>query len=275
MTNKYEIPAIQEISDLLFEFTTRDIERPEGPSVALSPERLAEFEGYYEYRNSRMELFAFLDLLLGGVTISLRNDTLFDRAFMETKEALIPVSGNTFRMRDETKASRVFTQAPDGEFVYAGTEDYYVRTGSWKPFVYRILFFGALILMFTPILYALFWIPGHLFKILTHRENRCRFLRMRWAPLLAILVLTLGIYIFVNQSMLDLAQRSVNNVVFFVSTLLFAALSLLTLIFTVQSFFKAVRPTARVYSVILSIAFLGMTIYLTRWGIIGLRIWAY
>ena len=129
--------------------------------------------------------------------------------------------------------------------------------------------------MVSAILYALFWIPGHLFKIFRRKENRCRFLRMRVAPLLAILSLVVGIFIFVNQSMLDLAQRSINNVVFFVATLLFALFSFLTLAFTVQSFFKPVKVAARIYAMILSVAFVGMTIYLGYFGIIGLRIWAY
>jgi CubicO group peptidase (beta-lactamase class C family) len=275
MVNMYAIPGIQDISDLLFEFTTRGIERPKKASASVPTDRLEEFEGYYEYRSTRMQLFAFLDILLGGVTISLENDTLVQREFMEEKETLFPVSGNTFRTDDEPRASRAFTTTSDGKMVYVSTEDYYERTGAWKPFVYRFLFLAALILMLTPILYALFWIPGHLYKVLKGKENRCRFLRMRIAPVLAIISLVLGIFVFANQSMLDLSQRSVNNVVFFVSTLLFALFSLLTLIFTIQSFLKPVRFTARFYSAILSLAFVGMTMYLGYWGIIGLRIWAY
>jgi hypothetical protein len=275
MMNKYEISAIQEVSNLLFEFVARDIEVPEGLSVNVPPDRLAEYEGYYEYRSTRMALFTFLDILLGGVNISLENDTLYQEWFMEEPEALIPISHNTFRTEEEVSASRTFTATSDGKRVYVSTDEYYEKTGSWKPIVYRTLFFGALLAMFSTILYALFWVPGHLYKVLRRKENRCRFLRMRLAPLLAILSLVLGIFIFVNQSMLQLSQMSINNIVFFVSTLLFAALSLLTLVFTVQSFFKPVRLAARVYSMILSVAFVGMTIYLGYWGIIGLRIWAY
>jgi hypothetical protein len=275
MMNKYEISAIQEVSNLLFEFVAKDIEAPEGLSVNVPRDVLAEYEGYYEYRSTRMALFTFIDILLGGVNITLRNDTLYQRWFMEEPEALIPVSHTTFRTEDEVSASRMFTTTSDGKRVYVSADEYYEKTGAWKPIVYWILFFGALFAMLSTILYAVFWIPGHLYKVAKRKENRCRFLRMRIAPLLAILSLVLGIFIFVNQSMLQLSQMSINNIVFFISTLLFAALSLLTLAFTVQSFFKPVRPAARIYAMILSAAFVGMTIYLGYWGIIGLRIWAY
>jgi len=65
------------------------------------------------------------------------------------------------------------------------------------------------------------------------------------------------------------------NVAFFISTLLFAGLSVLSLFSSFRSFFKPVKKLDRIYAVILSSACFGMTMYLAYWGIIGLRVWAY
>ena len=98
---------------------------------------------------------------------------------------------------------------------------------------------------------------------------------MRLVPLLAVLSLVLGALGMGDQTILELGSLTMLNVLFFVSTLVFAGLSILSLITTYRSFFKPVKMTARVYASLLSIACFGMTLYLSYWGVIGLRLWAY
>ena len=194
---------------------------------------------------------------------------------MSTKEALIPVSPNKFRRSNEPEASRIFTTTPEGKKVFATLGSYYEKTGSWRPIVSRTLVFSALIVMLSTIIYAFFWFPLHLYKIIRKKDNRSKYLRMRVVPLLAILSLVFGIFIVANQSVIQLSQMSINNIIFFVSTLLFAGFSVLSLFVSIISFKKPVKMIARIYALILTFSCFGMTVYLIHWGIIGLRLWVY
>jgi hypothetical protein len=153
---------------------------------------------------------------------------------------------------------------------------YYERTGSWKPFAYRTLVFGALILMLSSVLYALIWIPVHLYKVLRSRRNRSGYVSMRVIPLLAVLSLVGGISMLtMTQPVYEMGQRTVGTVAFFVATWLFAGFSFLALVTSARSFVKRVTVTNRLYAVFLSLACGGMTLYLAYWDIIGLRLWAW
>lgn len=98
---------------------------------------------------------------------------------------------------------------------------------------------------------------------------------MRATPLFAVLSLVFGIVVVMNQSLVTVGFMTLSNIIFFLSTLVFAGLSLLSLIFSIISFKKPVKMIACIYAFILSLACSGMTLYLCYWGIIGLRIWAY
>jgi CubicO group peptidase (beta-lactamase class C family) len=275
LANKFSIPEFEEITDLVQRYLIREMMPPSEPSAQIPSSLPDKYCGYYELRSSRQELVRFIDILLGGTSISLENDTLYQKDFMSSKEALLPVSPDNFRKSGEPEASRVFTSTPEGNIVFATSYSYYEKTGRWKPFVYRGLLFGALTLMLSSIIYAIFWIPVHLLKRIKKKENRSKYIRIRLAPLLGVLCLIFGILVVMNQSVVQLSQMSFNNVFFFVSTLFFAGFSILSVVYSILSFKKAVKMVARVYSLVLSLSCLGMTIHLAYWKIIGLRLWAY
>ena len=238
MANRFCISEFEEITRLVQNYLIREIIPPPEPSMQFSTGRLEKYCGYYEHRNSRQQLVRFLDILLGGTTISFENDTLYQQDFMSCKEALIPVSSNKFRKSNEPEASRIFTMTTEGDIVFATLGYYYEKTGRWKPLVYRTVFFSALIIMLSTIFYAVFWVPIHLFKRIKQKENRSKYLRMRVIPLLAVLSLVVGIVVVVNQSLVTVGLMTINNIIFYISTLLFAGLSLLSLVFSIINFKK-------------------------------------
>lgn len=276
LANKFSISEFGEISRIVQHYLIRNINPPSPkPSVHVSRSQLKDYSGYYEFRSPRQQLVEFLDILLSGTTLSFINDTLYQQDFMSSKETLVPVTQNMFRRSNEPEASRIFTITPEGKMVLATVGSYYEKTGIWKPFVCRASVFGSLIIMASAIVYMFFWVPIHLYKKLKQKENRSKYLRIRVIPLLAILSLVFGILVVMNQSLVKVGQMTHNNIIFFISTLLFAGLSILGLVFSIISFKKPVKMIARIYAVVLSLACLGMTLYLSYWGIIGLRIWAY
>jgi hypothetical protein len=224
-----------------------------------------------------MQLAGFAEILTGGVTILCQNDMLYSQGFMDTKQPLIAVSLNLFRRPTDLEASRVFFKTPDGRMAFASQRSYYERSAIWKTYVYRTLVFGALIIMMSSIAYALFWVPVHIYKKLMRRDNRSKYLRMRVVPLLDVISIIIGVatVIIADQTVLELGQKTPTNVVFFVSTWLFAGLSVLSLGTLYRSFFRPVKKIARWYAVVLSLACFGMTLYLGSWGLIGIKLWSY
>ncbi len=249
---------------------------PPPPASVLARE-FEKYCGYYEPRNPRLQLAGFAEILMGGVTILCQNDTLYSQGFMDTKRPLIPVSRNLFRRPTDPEASRVFFKTPDGRMAFASQRSYYERTAIWKTYVYRTLVFGALIIMASSIAYSLFWVPVHIYNRLMRRDNRSEYLRMILVPLLGVISLVIGVatVMIADQTVLELGQRTPANVVFFVSTWLFAGFSVLSLFTSYGSFFRPVKKIARWYAVVLSVACFGMTLYLGSWGLIGLKLWTY
>ena len=278
MQNLFDVSFYDDVFSLVWDYMISNIDSAAPrPSISISTSQLNTYCGYYEPRNPRLQIAGFAEILAGGINIICENDTLYSHGFMDTRRAYIPVSKNLFRRSQEPEATTVFTETSDGKLVLATQSAYYERTAKWKPVVYRTLVFGASIIMMSAIVYALFWIPVYLYKRLRRKDNLSKYIRMRLIPLFAVLSLVIGIVTFmiIQPSILELGQKSFANVVFFISTLLFAGLSALSLFTSFKSFFKPVRKFDRIYTVLVSLACFGMTLYLSYWGIIGLRLWAY
>ena len=275
LQNRFGVFFNTDIFDHVWNYVKSHVDSISPLPLSVPCSQLESYCGYYEPRNPRMQLAGFIDILTGGITILCENDTLYTQGFMEDKSPLILVSKNLFRRPWHPEATRVFAENPDGGLVYASQGSYYERTSIWRTYLYRVLVFGAVIIMMSSIAYALFWIPVHIFKKIKRRDNRSKHISMRLVPLLAVLSLILGVLKMGDQTMLELGLLTVLNVIFFVSTLIFAGLSTISLFTAYRSFFKPVKMAARVYAVLLSSACFGMTLYLGYWGLIGLRLWSY
>jgi len=275
LINRFGRVIYDDITNVVERYSICDVDTVSFPSAQVSENQLKAYCGYYEPRSPRMQLVEFLEILLGGTKILFENDTLYEQSFMSDKKPLIPVSQDMFRRPNHPEASRVFAETQDGRMVYATGGSYYEKTSGWKPIVYRTLVFGALIVMISAVAYSIFWVPVHLYKRIRNKDNRSKYLSMRIIPLLAVLSLVLGFIIVADQTILEFGRMTLRNLVFFISTLIFAGLSALSMLTSYRSFFKPVKKTARIYAMILSLVCFGMTLYLGYWGIIGLRLWVY
>ena len=279
LTNYYDIDFISGVNKIWHSLQDYVIGEniPHFPIVPDIPaEQLRKYVGYYELRNSRQQLVAWVDRMLNGTFISMLNDTLYQKDFVgEEKHVLIPVTEQTFRSPLEPDASKIFFQTPEGLWAYFDGENYWENSATWIPWFYITIFLIAWILMLSTIPYAIVWIPIDLYKRITKKENRSKYLRTRVIPLLAVLVLLYGFIAISNQSLIDFGQKTFGNIQLFVATLLFAALSFYSLFIAIRSFWKPVKTFARVYALIVSLSCVGMTIFFSYWGIIGLRLWAY
>ncbi|MCP4151814.1 MAG: beta-lactamase family protein [bacterium] len=273
-SNNYGYAAILKLA---LAYLARGIEVELEPGIRLPDSHLNKFTGYYQLHNSSEQLSAPVNILLAGTRITLKNNKLYKSGFMESESPLIAVSGNSFRRKGEPEATIVFLETGEGEKIMADPANYdeYVKTGAWRPVLYRSLVFGALIIMFSAVLYAFIWVPLYFYKRIRQRGELPGYPAMRVMPLLAVLSLFCGVIFFPSQATVEGAQKTVGNMVFFVSTLVFAGSSCISVVLAVVSFWKPVRMMARIYASVLSSACFGMTVYMWYWNLVGLRMWAY
>lgn len=152
----------------------------------------------------------------------------------------------------------------------------YVRTSPWKPVFYRSLLLVTLALMLSAVAYGLVWIPVRICLRVTGRRRAPPGLRIRMFPLLAVLSI-LGGGVLLGRwasNPQELGVVSPASVGFYVSTLAFAVLSVLSLIIAVDGIWRGEGRGASLHSAVVSLACVGLTAYLWYWGLIGLRLWA-
>jgi hypothetical protein len=70
-------------------------------------------------------------------------------------------------------------------------------------------------------------------------------------------------------------MKTVPNIIFYYSTLLYAGLSVLSVFIVFLKIKKTMSKFDRNFAILLSMVNIGMTLYLGYWGIIGLKLWIY
>ena len=276
LINKFDLSAsddLKKIRNLLVSYLVKGINPEFAPAVSVSDELLETYTGYYESKDSEGELFGWINLITGGVSISLENDTLYRQYFMGSKEPLIPVSTQLFREPDHPDASVIFFENQEGKKAMVDWNVYCEKTYTWKPWSIRIFFFSAWIAMLSTILFAIIWIPVNIYKLITKKKNRSTYLRIRIFPLIAIIILLYGFFMIGNQDPFYFAEKTLANIQFTISTWLFAGLSFFSLFFAIKSYRKPVKTADRVYALIVSLSCVGITLFFAYWDIIGLRLW--
>ncbi len=275
LLNRFDISAnTRVIRNLLTDYLVQNSDLKFAPEVKIPVEQLEGYAGHYLRKNSTGELLGWVDLILGDAAVSIIDDTLYFQHYLENKQPLIPVTTHLYREPTMPDAGIIFFTTSEGKRAMVNWNSYYEETESWKPWITRLLLIGGLIAMASTIPYAIVWIPVHLFKKIKGNKNRSKYLRMRITPLVAIVSLLYASVMLANQNMIYIAQKNFINIQFTVTTWLFAGLSFLSLFYAVYSFKKPVRNIARIYTLVISLSCTGITLFLIRYGMIGLMQWA-
>jgi CubicO group peptidase (beta-lactamase class C family) len=264
--------ALSDIDHLIVNYMIQGITKPQAPTMQLAASQLQGFVGYYEVMNPRDQLLAFLDRLTGGRRIILENGSLMEMGLFGRPQELIPVTANEFRLKDEPAADRIFMRDGSGNEIYATPGFYGRRISSLWPTTRLGLLALAFLLMVSAGAFALVWIPRKLFGWMRGAPH----LSIRWLPLTAMAALV-GAYLVLNGMPGWLSGTpNIYTLSFCVLTWLFAALSLLSLIFSLRYLREdEIKLGVRVHSLLVAIACCGIAGWLGWFGMIGLRFWHY
>lgn len=270
--------AFDKIGKAIRAYITRNLQKPPLPPVAPLPPNASDYAGWYEPDSPRVELFRFLERLVGLSRARFRDGKLDLSSAFERNETFLPVGGMLFRhvpKKDPPYPEPtliLLSPNPDGRFIQA-EQATMKMIPVWIAYTEILAVAFILLSMVAILLYAPFWIIGGISK----RRRRPAERSMRLWPLLAVLSLfaIVGIFMLCSDDIIGrLGSLTVWSAALWAVTLFFAITSLAAVLVSWRSPEEGVRRGVRRFAIIVSLALLIATGYLTYWGIIGLRTWA-
>lgn len=263
--------AWRDVRALLSNYVLRGGTLSEKPASTLSPEQLGRFESIYQPLVSRRQFVGFMSVIGGVTKVFVRDGVLYRQAFRAAPEPLTPVSDHTFRLTEEADASVAFFQAEGGSMVMATPWSYLPKVSPWVPRARIGFLLLSIVLMLSSLLFAPIWL---LRKTLGKMKD-VRHLKVRVVPLLAVLSFLGFIFLLQTTPLVELGARTARTGAVWLLTWAFALLSIGGLVVSLHSFTLQVNRFVRIHSLLVSLACSGVVLYLTYWGIIGLRTWAW
>ncbi len=271
LVNGGEGAGFGELVSTVGRFMLRDVPAPAKPTVVATAAELAPFAGYYRPAAPRSSLFQIAEELLGGVRVVQRGDTLFEQPVRAKPQALVPTGPGTFRLAREPITSRGFVETSEHGMAYASPGGYWERA-SILPWLLEVagLFLAALF-MGLALAYALVWIPRRwLGRIAGGAPTTVR----AW-PLLAVLSIIGFFVLAIKFGLSDGGTLNAATGAMFIVGLLGPLVGLVALVRTVRADGRVVGPVARRFGILVSVACLGVAIWLGAYGFIGMRTWRY
>jgi CubicO group peptidase (beta-lactamase class C family) len=277
MINSTNGAAFGRIHQLVTAFLTGDLASPPVPAPAAAPHALAaQYTGWAEPANPRVQMTYFMDRIMGLARISLEGQNLVLAPVRESPRTFVAVTDRLWRdVKQPVPTLALISDTRDGRFVQAGGPMFALIPAweAWSEIGGAAL---AVLLLATSVLYALYWIPALLLRRLRPLPGSRLYLSVRALPLIAILTLLATAAIFAlagGDSIGRLGNLTAWSVAVFALTILFALTSLVALIQAWRARHWAVRRGVWIHSLLVAAACTAIAIYLASWGMIGLRTW--
>jgi CubicO group peptidase (beta-lactamase class C family) len=276
MLNSQDGDAQGQILDLVRGFQTRSLSPPAPPPVANVPaDTLARYTGYYVSFTPRNEIARFVERLLGIVQIDTTAKGLTANPALGTADTLLPVDAQRFRGRTEPVATTVFARNQNGQMILSG--DGAAVNGNLRP-ISAVSAWGrwimaglSLFLLFSTLLFALYWVPAKAFGRLGNRES----IHLRLWPLVATFTL-FGAFAMLGLALEDPISRLGTPTVYSVG---YAGLTLAYGVATLAGLWALARSRTPAhwgtwtYHLFVVGAELVVLVYFAAHGLIGHRFW--
>ena len=269
--------GIRDIATLLGERLTDGFEKPQGAVAALAEDELRAMTGWYQSVTPRQQLSYFLSRFFAIERVILEAGDLFLAPLGGERRKLVPVTATSFRYENEPVA-RVFGVVDyDGDpILQGGPAGNSTRVGgAWLIFQFAVAG-TTLVLLISALLFAPVWA---LVKVLG--GMRAIPLRTLLFPLLAVLSILVSFLLplaLISDAVQDLGTRSGASLTIFIGSLVFAALTALSLHASFRPYAGrtgGVGRGVRLHGQLVSLACTVALLYLWSNGWIGLRTWAY
>ncbi len=270
--------AFDKIGKAIRAYMTRNLAKPPLPPETALPANASDYAGWYEPDSPRVELFRFLERLLGLSRTHFRDGKLEISSVIGRNETFLPVGGMQFRhipkkdLPYPAPTLILLSPNPEGRFIQ-GEQTIMKMIPSWLAITEIFAVAFILLSIVSIVVYAPFWLLGGISK----RRRRPTERAMRLWPLLAVLSLCaiVGIFILGGDDEIErLGNMTAWSLSIWAATLFFLVTALAGAFVSWRSPDEGVRPGVRRFSKIVSLAMLIAAAYLAYFGIIGLRTWA-
>ncbi len=273
LNSSYSPAAYLRIRRLLTAAAIGDRPTPAPPHRAVPAHKRAAYTRYYPLAGPRRARLGLIQRVTVGLTIDLEGSTLIARTRDGVAVPLIPTGPQTFRLSHQSGSSVLLRKEGERRVLEVGMAQLEESSALVAALRYHALR-TALLLMLTAILAAFIWIPG--LWLSRARDERRATLRTRGLPLLAtIFFFAMEPTLIAGAMAQALGEPSAYAIALCVVTLLFAATSGAALAQAIRSWRSPLGLVVRLHSLSVALACFGMTLYLMKHDIIGLRTWAW
>lgn len=257
--------AMRRIQRLAVRYLKADVEPPPKPVAAVTTTALQKYEGYYHDANPRNQAFAFVQWLLSGRTIAVDSNHLKATPVFGQPSALIPVSDTLFRLENEPDPILVFVPGEGNQMILTGAATYAERWPRWRIDVVRWTVLGSAAVVVTPIVMLLPWL------IFVRRSPG--FWWLKTFLLLCAIAFVLPVLGVMNVADRDLGTQNVWTMAMFAGSVFMPAAAILSFLFVIDAWRNGAGALLRAYSLVVSIAALVISGYLSAWGMLAFRPW--
>jgi CubicO group peptidase (beta-lactamase class C family) len=281
--------AMRRISQLAIRYLKADVEPPPKMAADVPDTILRDYEGYYHQANPRNQAFAFIEWLLGGQTIAVDGKGLRATPVFGRPALLIPVANNLFRLDADPEPTRVFATDDAGTMVLTGGSLYAERKPRWRIESVRWPVLVSVALAITPLLMLIPWIVSSLARRRVRRSAEREggsaqreggrpepgFWWLKFWLLLCSVALALPVIAVMNAGAAQLGTRNIWTAAIFAGSILFPAAAILSFLFTIDAVMSGAGKWLRAYALMVSLAALIVSGYLSAWGMLAFRPWSY
>lgn len=259
--------AMRRIAKLAVRYLKADVEPPPKVKATVDQATLRKYEGYYHDASPRNQAAAFLEWLVSGRSISVSGDHLQMKPVFRSAYPLIPVSDTLFRLENEVEPSRVFPENDAGLMVLAGASTYAPRQSRWRVESVRwpVLISAAIVL--TPLLALIIWV------VHARGAEPSGFWWMKTFLLLCAIALLLPYIGILNVTDRSLGTFNFWTAAMFVGSASLPAAAILSFLFTIDAWRRDAGRWLRSYAMLVSVAALIVSGYLSAWGMIAFTPW--
>jgi CubicO group peptidase (beta-lactamase class C family) len=259
--------AMRRIAKLAVRYLKADVEPPPKAKAAVADATLRKYEGYYHDASSRNQAFAFIEWLISGRRVSVSGDHLVVTPAFGRPLTLIPIADALFREDDKVEASTVFADNDAGLMVMAGPSRYAERQSRWRVESVRWPVIVSAAIVLTPILMVIPWI------VQSRRSAKRGGGWLKFFLLLCAIALMLPFIGVMYVTDHDLGTFNLWTAAMFAGSALLPVAAILSFLFSIDAWRRDLGRWLRSYAVLVSLAALIVSGYLSAWGMIAFTPW--
>lgn len=283
--NSDNLDAFTKIGGLIRGYIARNLEKPISFPAVLMPEKATSYTGWYEPDSPRMQMFAFLERLIGLSYVYVEDNKLLVTSLSEQNAEFFAVNESEFLYvpKDESQDSlptlKLIEPNKSGQFIHMslGLRNLAFLNITMKHIptwlaIFQIISVGFVLTMF---MITLIYAPFLIFRLLNKNYAYSDLSVLLW-PLIAVLSLVSIVVICMlcgDLYIQRLGNLTVWSFSLFLATMVFATASIMSVILTWRFSKVKLGVVKRSYSVLVTFALMLTTTYFGYWGIIGLRTW--